>query len=87
MAVADSWIIYAVFGVLVCLLLWWAATQWNVNRQEAGNLRASLTVLGVVALAFVVWQRATVRCKGRSSRRVTGPTVSPAQLAICNSLR
>ena len=50
----DGWIIYAVFGVLVCLLLWRVATRRNVN--SAGNLRASLIILGVVALAFVVWQ-------------------------------
>src|SRR5215469_3574569 len=52
----DSWIIYAAFGVLVCLLLWRVATQGNVNSAEAGNRRASLIILGVVALAFVVWQ-------------------------------
>jgi molybdate transport system substrate-binding protein len=52
----DGWIIYAVFGVLVCLLLWRVATQWKVNSAEAENLRASLIILGVVALAFVVWQ-------------------------------
>ena len=38
----DGWIIYAAFGVLLCLLLWRVATQWNVNGAEAGNLRASL---------------------------------------------
>jgi len=52
--VHDGWIIYAVFGVLVCLLLWQVATQWK--SAEAQNLRASLIVLGVVALAFVLWQ-------------------------------
>ena len=52
----DGWIIYAIFGVLVCLLLWRVATQWKVKSAEAQNLRASLIVLGVVALAFVVWQ-------------------------------
>jgi hypothetical protein len=51
----DGWIIYAIFGVLVCLLLWRVATQWKVKSGEAGNLRASLIILGVVALAFVVW--------------------------------
>jgi hypothetical protein len=55
-AVRDGWIIYAIFGVLVCLLLWRVATQWNVKSAEAENLRASLIILGVVALAFVVWQ-------------------------------
>jgi hypothetical protein len=51
----DGWIIYAVFGVLMCLLLWRVATQWKVKSAEE-NLRASLIVLGVVAFAFVVWQ-------------------------------
>ena len=52
----DGWIIYAAFGILVCLLLWRVATQWKVKSAEAENLRASLIILGVVALAFVVWQ-------------------------------
>jgi molybdate transport system substrate-binding protein len=52
----DDWIIYAAFGVLVCLLLWRVATQRNVNSAEAGNRRASLIILGVVALVMVVWQ-------------------------------
>jgi molybdate transport system substrate-binding protein len=51
----DGWIIYAVFGVLMCPLLWRVATQWKVKSAEE-NLRASLIVLGVVAFAFVVWQ-------------------------------
>ena len=52
----DGWIIYAIFGVLVCLLLWRVATQWKVKSAQAENLRVSLIILGVVALAFVVWQ-------------------------------
>ena len=52
----DSWIIYAAFGVLVCLLLWRVATERNVNSAEAGNRRASLIILGVVALVMVLWQ-------------------------------
>jgi tungstate transport system substrate-binding protein len=52
-ALRDGWIIYAIFGVLVCLLLWRVATQWK--SAEVQNLRASLIVLGVVALAFVAW--------------------------------
>ena len=52
----DDWIIYAIFGVLVCLLLWRVATQRNVNGAEAGNPRASLIILGVVALVAVGWQ-------------------------------
>src|SRR6516162_696189 len=52
----DGWIIYAAFGVLVCLLLWRVATQRNVTGAEAGNRRISLTILGIVALAMVAWQ-------------------------------
>jgi molybdate transport system substrate-binding protein len=52
----DDWIIYAAFGVLVCLLLWRVATQWKVKSVEAENLRASLIILGVVAFAMVGWQ-------------------------------
>ena len=52
----DSWIIYAVFGVLVCLLLWRVARHWRLKSAEAENLRGSLIILGVVALAVVVWQ-------------------------------
>jgi len=50
----DDWIIYAAFGVLVCLLLWRIAAQRN--SAEAGNRRVSLTILGIVALAMAVWQ-------------------------------
>ena len=28
----ENWIIYAIVGVLVCLLLWRVATQWKVKR-------------------------------------------------------
>ena len=51
----DS-VTYATLAVLVCLLLWRVATRWKVKSAEAENLRASLIILGVVALAFVVWQ-------------------------------
>jgi molybdate transport system substrate-binding protein len=54
--VRDGWIIYAIFGVLACLLLWRIATQWKVRSAEAQNLRASFIILAAVALAFVVWQ-------------------------------
>ena len=72
----DGWIIYAVFGVLVCLLLWRVATQWNVNGTEAGNLRASLTILGVVALAFVVWQGARLLGVGATTAHTEDKTVT-----------
>jgi molybdate transport system substrate-binding protein len=52
----DGWMIYAAFGVLMCLLLWWVATQWTLDSAEAPDRRASLIVLGVVALVMVGWQ-------------------------------
>jgi molybdate transport system substrate-binding protein len=52
----EDWIIYAAIGVLLCLLLWRVATQWKVKSAEAENLRASVVILGVIALVFVVWQ-------------------------------
>jgi hypothetical protein len=55
-AVRDGWIIYAIFGVLVCLLLWRVATQWKVKSTEAENLRVSVVIFGVVALVLVVGQ-------------------------------
>jgi molybdate transport system substrate-binding protein len=55
-AVRDDWIIYAIFGVFVCLLLWRVATQWKVKSTEAENLRVSVVIFGVVALVLVVWQ-------------------------------
>jgi ABC-type molybdate transport system substrate-binding protein len=54
--VSDAWIIYAVFGILVCLLLWRVATQWKVKSAEAENLRVTVVIVGVVALVFIVWQ-------------------------------
>jgi ABC-type molybdate transport system substrate-binding protein len=52
----DGWIIFVIFGVLVCLLLWRVATQWKVKSTEAENLRVSVVIFGVVALVLVVLQ-------------------------------
>jgi molybdate transport system substrate-binding protein len=53
----DGWIIYAIFGLFVCVLLWRVATQWKDESVQAENLRvASVVILGVVALVLVVWQ-------------------------------
>src|SRR5215472_12571215 len=83
----DSWIIYAAFGVLVCLLLWRVATQWNVNGAEAGNLRASLTILGVVALAFVVWQGVRLLGVGATTAHTEDKTITVfAAASLTNAL-
>ena len=65
MAMRDGWIIYAAFGGLVCLLLWRVATQWR--NAEAGNLRISLTILGIVAFVMVVWQGARLLPNGATT--------------------
>src|SRR6516225_5173570 len=81
----DGWIIYAVFGVLTCLLLWRAATQRNVNSAEAGNRRASLIILGVVALAMVGWQCARLLPVGATTAQDKNITVFAAA-SLTNAL-
>ena len=76
----DSWIIYATFGVLVCLLLWRVATQRN-----AGNLRASLIILGVAALVMVVWQGARLPPVGATTAQDKTITVFAAA-SLTNAL-
>src|SRR5262252_2401372 len=75
MTVADSWIIYAVFGVLVCLLLWRIATQRN-----AGNLRASLIILGIAALVMVGWQGVRLLPVGATTKDKTITVFAAASL-------
>src|SRR5215471_3758387 len=72
----DGWIIYAAFGVLVCLLLWRVATQWKVKSAEAENLRASFIILGVVALAMVVWQCARLLPVGATTVHTEDKTIT-----------
>jgi hypothetical protein len=52
----DGWIIYAIVGVIVCLLLWRVATQWKVRSAEAENLRATAAT--------------NVRFRGQSGHRI-----------------
>ena len=52
----ENWIIYAIFGVLVCLLLRWVATQWKDKSADAENLRVSVLILGFVGFVFVLVQ-------------------------------
>ena len=79
----DGWIIYAAFGVLVCLLLWRVATQWR--NAEAGNLRISLTILGIVALVMVVWQGARLLPVGATTAQDKTITVFAAA-SLTNAL-
>src|SRR5215471_15432880 len=78
----DGWIIYAAFGVLVCLLLWRVATQRN-----AGNLRASLIILGVAALVMVVWQGARLLSVGATTAHTKDKTITVfAAASLTNAL-
>src|SRR6516225_9970962 len=79
----DGWIIYAIFGVLVCLLLWRVATQWR--NAEAGNLRILLTILGIVALVMVVWQGARLLPNGATTAQDKTITVFAAA-SLTNAL-
>ena len=85
MAVPHDWIIYAAFGVLVCLLLWRIATQWR--NAEAANLRISLTILGIVALAMVVWQGVRLLPVGATSTHTEDKTITVlAAASLTNAL-
>jgi len=81
-AMRDGWIIYAAFGVLVCLLLWQVATQRN-----AGNLRASLIILGVAALVMVVWQSVRLLPVGATTAHTKDKTITVfAAASLTNAL-
>jgi len=81
-AMRDGWIIYAVFGVLVCLVLWRVATQRN-----AGNLRSSLIILGIAALVMVVWQGARLLPVGATNAHTADKTITVfAAASLTNAL-
>jgi ABC-type molybdate transport system substrate-binding protein len=83
----DGWIIYAIFGVLVCLLLWRVATQWKVNSAEAENLRASLIILGVIALVIVGWQCVRLLTVGATTAYTEDKTITVfAAASLTNAL-
>ena len=78
----DGWIIYAVFGVLVCLLLWRVATQRN-----AGNLRSSLIIFGVAALVVVVSQGVRLLPVGTTNAHTKDKTITVfAAASLTNAL-
>ena len=78
--ISDGWIVYAAFGVLVCLLLWRVATQ-----RDAGNLRASLILFGIAALVMVVWQGARLLGVGATTAQDKTITVFAAA-SLTNAL-
>src|SRR5215469_8067182 len=79
-AMRDGWIVYAVFGVLICLLLWRVATQRN-----AENLRSSLIIFGIAALVVVVWQGARLLGVGATDAQDKTITVFAAA-SLTNAL-
>ena len=83
----DGWIIYAIFGILVCLLLWRVATQWKVKSAEAENLRASLIILGVIALVIVGWQCVRLLTVGVTTAYTEDKTITVfAAASLTNAL-
>jgi molybdate transport system substrate-binding protein len=83
----DGWIIYAIFGVLVCLLLWRVATQWKVKSAEAENLRASLIILGVIALVIVGLQCVRLLTVGATTSYTEDKTITVfAAASLTNAL-
>ena len=76
----DGWVIYAAFGVLVCLLLWRVATRRN-------NLRASLITLGVVALVMAVWLSVRLLAVGATTAYTEDKTITVfAAASLTNAL-
>jgi hypothetical protein len=53
--VTDSLVLYAIFGVLLLLLLWRVATQWKIKSAEATDQRAAVMIIGIVIAALVAW--------------------------------
>jgi membrane protein implicated in regulation of membrane protease activity len=51
----HTWVIYAIIGVLMALLLWRVATQWKNRSQEAQNLRITVIILVVLGGAMAAW--------------------------------
>jgi len=51
----HTWVIYAIIGVLMVLLLWRVATQWKVKSQDAENLRITVLILVVRGGAMATW--------------------------------
>jgi hypothetical protein len=51
---SAEWVIYAIIGILMLLLLWRIATQWKVKTLEAENFRFTVVIVAFFAAALVV---------------------------------
>jgi hypothetical protein len=56
----NTWVIYAIIGVVIPLLLWRVATQWKNRSQQAENLR--------VAVIILVWRDCRLAFHGQVNR-------------------
>jgi membrane protein implicated in regulation of membrane protease activity len=50
-----SWVIYAILGVLVLLIVWRVLREWTYTTDQAANLRTAVFIIGVIIAALVVW--------------------------------
>jgi hypothetical protein len=50
-----SWVIYAILGVLVLLIVWRVLREWTHTTEQAANLRTAVFIMGVIIAALVVW--------------------------------
>ena len=50
-----SWVIYAILGVLVLLIVWRVLREWTHTTDQAANLRTAVFIMSVIIAALVVW--------------------------------
>ena len=50
-----SWVIYAILGVLVLLIVWRVLREWKHTTHQAANLRTAVFIMSVIIAALVVW--------------------------------
>ena len=50
-----SWVIYAILGVLVLLIVWRVLREWTHTTDQAANLRTAVFIMGVIIAALIVW--------------------------------
>jgi hypothetical protein len=43
-----SWVIYAILGVLVLLIVWRVLREWTHTTDQAANLRTAVFIMGLI---------------------------------------
>jgi hypothetical protein len=70
----HTWVIYAIIGVLMALLLWRVATQWKNRSQEAQNLRITVIIWSFLValwpLGFLAGRLSEIVCDHPHSKAV-----------------